>query len=83
MALKIQQSTLQGVSKKTHPEVFRGIEEIASDFPDGWDVHLIPGYNTSLEIKLTAQGHHLLRDEEQTAEGTKNVLRDLRKSLIA
>lgn len=80
--LKIAKPTLQGVSKETHPEVFRGIEAIASEFPDGWYVHLIAGDDTDLlEIKLTGHSHLRLVAERQTSEDVQKGLRDLRKLL--
>ena len=79
--LKIAKPTLQGVSKETHPEVFRGIEAIASEFPDGWYVHLIAGDTDLLEIKLTAHSRLKLVAERQTSEDVQKALRELRKVL--
>jgi hypothetical protein len=80
--LKIDKSTLQGASKETHPEVFRGIEAVASEFPDGWSVHLIPDISTDiLVIRLTADSSHKLPAEKQTTENVQNALRQMRKAL--
>jgi hypothetical protein len=42
------------VSKETHPDLFRGIEAIAKEFPNGWSATITTGDTVFLEIKLTA-----------------------------
>jgi len=82
MALKIIESTLQGVSRDTHPSVFQGIEAISGEFPDGWYVLLIPGNCDSLELRLKAECRDMLSPEIQTSHGVQSLLRKLREQLI-
>jgi predicted ATPase len=81
MTLKIAETTLQGVSKETHPQIFDGIEAISEEFPDGWLVHLTPGSRDSIEVKLTAQRRQMLEGEDETKQGIQKVLRRMRSSL--
>jgi hypothetical protein len=79
MTLKIHGAV--GASQETHPDLFRGAEAIADEFPDGWGLHFITGPTENLEAKLVASGCSQIPPERQTADGIQKVLRDMFRNL--
>src|ERR1700760_2202660 len=80
----------QSISKDTHPEVFKAIGAVASEFPEGWSIYLLLcDDKRSLDIRLkAAPPRHLnaecrgfLLAEYQQDENVRKILRRLRVSI--
>jgi hypothetical protein len=80
----------RSISKDTHTEVFRAIEAIASEFPDGWSVYLLLcNDKRTLDIRLkaaplchlTAECRGFLFAEYQQDENVRKVLRRFRADI--
>jgi hypothetical protein len=80
--LKIVESA--EVSKETHSDLFRGIEAIAKEFPNGWSVAITTGDTVFLEIKPTAPAGNSRRTplKKETALGVQKALGKLREEAL-
>ena len=82
MTLRINEPTLQGISREIQPEIYKGLDAIAHEFPDGWELNPVPEEITdNIKLILTASAEGFLPPGHQTVPDVQKAVRGMFENL--